>query len=108
MDYMLNRWSTFSRFLEDGSIFLPNNAAERAPRGIALDRKAWLFAESDRGGERAAAIYSLIMTAKLNYADPRHWLADLLHSITEHPSLRLYERLHWNWANPEKRTVAPA
>jgi hypothetical protein len=65
MDYMLKRWDTFSRFLGDGRICLTNNAAERALRGVALGRKAWLFAGSDRGGERAAATYSLIGTAKL-------------------------------------------
>jgi hypothetical protein len=63
MDYTLKRWEAFTRFLDDGRICLSNNAAERALRGIALGRKAWLFAGSDRGGERAAAMYSLIMTA---------------------------------------------
>src|SRR6516165_7700734 len=65
MDYMLKRWPAFSQFLDDGRICLSNNAAERALRGIALGRKSWLFAGSDRGGQRAAAIYSLIVTAKL-------------------------------------------
>ena len=78
MDYMLKRWDVFSRFLDDGRICLTNNAAERALRGIALGRKAWLFAGSDRGGERAAAMYSLIISAKLNDVDPRAWLADVL------------------------------
>jgi transposase len=63
MDYMLKRWQAFTRFLDDGRICLTNNAAERALRGIALGRKSWLFAGSDRGGERAAAMYSLIITA---------------------------------------------
>jgi hypothetical protein len=71
MDYMLKRWPAFTRFLEDGRICLTNNAAERALRGIALGRKSWLFAGSDRGGERAAAMDSLIVTAKLNDVDPR-------------------------------------
>lgn len=78
MDYMLKRWEAFTRFLDDGRICLTNNAAERALRGIALGRKAWLFAGSDRGGERAAAMYSLLVTAKLNDVDPRAWLADVL------------------------------
>ena len=78
MDYMLKRWTAFTRFLDDGRICLTNNAAERTLRGIALGRKAWLFAGSDRGGERAAAIYSLIGTAKLNDIDPQAWLADIL------------------------------
>jgi transposase len=69
IDYMLKRWASFSRFLDEGRICLTNNAAERALRGIALGRKAWLFAGSDR--ERAAAVYSLTVTAKLNDVDPR-------------------------------------
>ena len=84
MDYMLKRWDTFSRFLDDGRICLTNNAAERALRGVALGRKAWLFCGSDRGGERAAATYSLIVTAKLNNIDPRAWLADVLRRINDH------------------------
>jgi transposase len=108
MDYMLKRWSTFSRFLEDGRICLTNNAAERALRGVALGRKAWLFAGSDRGGERAAAIYSLIMTAKLNNVDPRAWLADVLRRINDHPASHLHELLPWNWTNPAQRAEAAA
>ena len=72
MNYMLKRWPAFTRFLDDGRICLTSNAAERALRGIAIGRKAWLFAGSDRGGERAAAIYTLIITAKLNGLDPVH------------------------------------
>ena len=70
MDYMLKRWEPFVRFLDDGELCLSNNAAERALRGIALGRKSWLFAGSDRGGERAAVMYSLIVTAKMNDVDP--------------------------------------
>ena len=62
MDYMLKRWIAFTRFLEDGRVCLSNNAAERGVRGIALGRKSWLFCGSDRGGERAAIMYSLIVT----------------------------------------------
>jgi hypothetical protein len=76
MNYILNRWETFARFLHDGRICLTNNAAERALRGIALGRKSWLFAGSDRGGERAAVMYTLIQTARLNDVDPQAWLAD--------------------------------
>jgi transposase len=104
MDYMLKRWTAFTRFLDDGRICLTNNAAERALRGIAIGRKAWLFAGSDRGGERAAAIYSLIGTAKLNDIDPQAWLADVLRRIADHPASRLDELLPWNW----KRTATPA
>ena len=97
MDYMLKRWAAFTRFLDDGRICLTNNAAERELRGVALGRKAWLFAGSDRGGERAAAMYSLIATAKLNNIDPRAWLADVLARIADHPVSRLHELLPWHW-----------
>jgi hypothetical protein len=97
MDYMLKRWPGFSRFLEDGRICLTNNAAERALRGIALGRRSWLFAGSDRGGERAALMYTLIVTAKMNDVDPQAWLADVLARIAEHPARRLDELLPWNW-----------
>ena len=108
MDYMLKRWETFSRFLDDGRICLTNNAAERALRGVALGRKAWLFAGSDRGGERAAAMYSLIVTAKLNDVDPRAWLADVLARIADHPASRLHELLPWNWPKHPQAIAAPA
>jgi len=97
MDYLLKRWDAFTRFLTDGRICLSNNAAERALRGIALGRKAWLFAGSDRGGERAAVIYSLIGTAKLNDVDPQAWLADVLDRIAAHSAHRLDELMPWNW-----------
>jgi hypothetical protein len=97
MDYMLKRWPSFTRFLNDGRVCLSNNAAERALRGIALGRKSWLFAGSDRGGQRAAAMYSLIVTCKLNDVDPQAWLADVLARIAEHPAHKLDELLPWNW-----------
>jgi hypothetical protein len=97
MEYMLKRWSAFTRFLDEGRICLSNNAAERALRGIALGRKSWLFAGSDRGGRRAAAMYSIIITAKLNDVDPQAWLTDVLTRIAEHPINRLDELLPWNW-----------
>jgi transposase len=97
MDYMLKRWTAFTRFLNDGRICLSNNAAERALRGIALGRKSWLFAGSDRGGQRAAAMYSIIVTAKMNDVDPQAWLADVLTRIAEHPAHRLDELLPWHW-----------
>jgi transposase len=103
MDYLLKRWAAFTRFLDDGRICLSNNAAERALRGIALGRKSWLFAGSDRGGQRAAIMYSLIVTAKMNDVDPQAWLADVLARIAEHPALRLDELLPWNW-----RSLSPA
>jgi hypothetical protein len=97
MNYMLNRWPAFARFLDDGRICLTNNAAERALRGIALGRKSWLFAGSDRGGQRAAKMYSLIVSAKMNDIDPQAWLADVLARIADHPAHRLEELLPWNW-----------
>ena len=103
MDYMLKRWSTFARFLDDGRICLTNNAAERALRGIALGRKSWLFAGSDRGGERAAVMYTLIQTARLNDVDPQAWLADVLARINDHNIRKLDQLLPWNWkATPAK------
>ena len=106
IDYMLTRWPTFTRFLDDGRICLSNNAAERALRGIALGRRAWLFAGSDRGGERAAAIYTLIATAKLNNINPQAWLADVLARIADHPASRLQELLPWNWNALTTRAAA--
>ncbi|RYC28956.1 transposase [Lichenibacterium minor] len=88
---------SFARFLDDGRVCLSNNAAERALRGLALGRKAWLFAGSNRGGQRAAFFNSLIVTAKLNDVDPQVWLADVLGRIASHPAQRLAELLPWNW-----------
>jgi transposase len=97
INYMLRRWEAFNRFLGDGRICITNNAAERALRGIALGRKSWLFCGSDRGGQRAAVMYSLIGTAKLNDVDPQAWLADVLARIAGHSASRLDELLPWNW-----------
>ena len=108
MDYMLKRWDAFARFLDDGRICLTNNAAERALRGIALGRKAWLFAGSERGGERAALMYTLIQTAKLNGVDPQAWLADVLARINDHAINRLDELLPWNWRKPVSNYVKAA
>jgi transposase len=97
MNYMLKRTEAFTRFLDDGRICISNNAAERALRGIALGRKAWLFAGSDRGGERAAIMFTLIQTAKLNDVDPQAWLADVLARIADHKITDLAALLPWNW-----------
>jgi transposase len=97
-NYILKRWASFTLFLEDGRVCLSNNAAERGLRGIALGRKSWLFCGSDRGGQRAAAMYSLIVTAKMNGIDPQAWLADVLARLPGHPAHRLDELLPWNWA----------
>ena len=106
MDYMLKRWDAFTCFLEDGRICLTNNAAERALRCVALGRRNWTFCGSDRGGERAAAIYSLIATAKLNNIDPEAWLADVLRRINDHPASKLDELLPWHWRPPQRDAAA--
>ena len=100
INYMLEdegRWGAFTHFLDDGRICLTNNAAERALRGVALGRMAWLFAGSSRGGDRAAFMYSLIVTAKMNDIDPQAWLADVLARLPDMPISRLPELLPWNW-----------
>jgi len=105
IDYLLKRWRDFTRFTEDGRICLTNNAAERVLRDLALGRKAWLFAGSDRGAERAAVMITLIITAKLNEVDPQAWLADVFARIAAIPQTRLHELLPWNW---KRLNEAPA
>jgi transposase len=105
INYMLRRWDAFTRFLDDGRVCLTNNAAERALRCVPLGRKAWLFCGSDRGGQRAAIVYTLIQTARLNDIDPQAWLADVLARIADHPASRLDELLPWKWA-PRLRAIA--
>ncbi|WP_417690090.1 IS66 family transposase [Roseibium sp.] len=100
------RWEAFTRFLDDGRICLTNNAAERALRGVALGRKAWLFAGSPRGGDRAAFMYSLIVTAKMNDVDPQAWLADVLARLPDMPLSRLPELLPWHWSRTLQRKAA--
>jgi transposase len=106
MDYILKRWGGFARFLADGRVCLTKNTAERALRGIALGRKAWLFAGSDRGGERAAFMYGLITTAKLYDVDPQAWLADVLARIAGTPASRLDELRPWNWTSSAAASAA--
>ena len=96
--YALGRWEALTRYVEDGSLEIDNNAAERALRAVALGRKNYLFAGSDAGGERAAALYSLIGTAKLNSRDPETYLRDVLSRIADHPINRIEELLPWNVA----------
>ena len=103
--YTLARWAALCRCFEDGRLALDNNAAERALRGVAIGRKNYLFAGSDRGGERAAALYALIETAKLNGLNPEAYLADVLARIADHPAKRVAELLPWNW-KPEPATLA--
>jgi hypothetical protein len=96
--YALARWQALCRYLADGSIEIDNNAAERAIRPIALGRKNWLFAGSDRGGERAAGILSLIETARLDGLDPERYLREVLDRIADHPISRIADLLPWNIA----------
>jgi transposase len=106
INYMLRRWDAFTRFLGDGRVCITNNAAERALRCVTLGRKSWLFCGSDRGGQRAAVMYSLIGTAKLNDVDPQAWLADVLARIAGHPAQHLDDLLPWNWCEPNTALAA--
>jgi len=104
--YCLTRWVALTRFLDDGRLCISNNAAERAIRPLALGRRNWTFAGSDTGGRRAAAIYTLIQTAKLNDADPQAWLADVLGRMQDHPAKRIHELLPWAWKHERLRQAA--
>src|SRR6202165_3579543 len=104
MNYMLRRCDDFARFLDDGRICLTNNCAERALRGIALGRRNWTFAGSQRGADRAAIMLTMITTCRLNDVDPKAWLADVLARIADLPASCLHELLPWEW----KRLRPPA
>ena len=106
INYLLNRWAAFTRFLDDGRVCLTNNAAERALRGVAVGRRNWTFAGSDAGGHRAAAIYTLIETCKMNDIDPQAWLADVLARLRDHPASKLADLLPWNWKADQQSKVA--
>jgi len=95
--YMRGRRTALGRCFDDGRLALDNNPAERALRGIAIGRKNYLFAGSDAGGRRAAALYSLIETTKLNGLNPQHYLTDVLSRIADHPARAIAELLPWNW-----------
>jgi transposase len=98
--YALGHWEALTLYTQDGALEIDNNAAERALRAVALGRKNYLFAGSDAGGERAAALYSLIGTAKLNHLDPESYLRDVLSRIADHPINHIEELLPWNLAAP--------
>ena len=110
IDYLIppkgDRWDAFTAFLDDGCICLTNNAAERALRGIALGRKSWLFAGSERGGERAAFMYTLIVSCKMNDVDPQAWMADVLAHMPDITVSRLPELLPWNWKAQQEAVKA--
>ena len=106
MRYAQSRWTALARYLDDGRIEIDNNAAERAVRGITLGRKNWLFAGSDTGGDTAAAIFSLIETAKLNAIDPEAYLCSVISQIADHPVKKIAQLLPWNWAaNRQNKTA---
>jgi transposase len=104
--YSQRRWAALTRYASDGRIEIDNNAAEREIRAVALGRKNWLHAGSDTGGERAAAMYSLIGSAKLNGMDPQAYLHHVLERIAEHPVNRVAELLPWNVAAQIERDTA--
>jgi transposase len=104
--YSLVRWRALTRYVDDGAIEIDNNAAERALRGVALGRSNYLFMGSDAGGERAAALYSLVETAKLNGLDPEAYLREVLGRIAEHPINRIDELLPWNMGRCEQQVKA--
>ena len=104
--YSHRRWAALSRYANDGRIEIDNNAAEREIRAVALGRKNWLHAGSDAGGERAAAMYSLIGSPKLNGMDPHAYLRHVLERIAEHPVNRVDELLPWNVAGQIERDTA--
>jgi transposase len=109
INYLLNRWAAFTRFLDDGRVCLTNNAAERALRGVAVGRRNWTFAGSDAGGHRAAAVYTLIETCKMNDVDPQAWLADVLARLPDHPASKIADLLPWKWkANQPQNSAAAA
>ena len=106
--YSLSRWAALTRYRDDGRLEIDNNAAERALRAVALGRKNWLFAGSDDGGERAAALYTLLGTAKLNDLNPESYLRHVLELIPDHPINRIDELLPWQIAEkmPQLRIAA--
>ena len=105
IDYSLKRWAALTRFLDDGRLCMTNNAAERELRAVAIGRRNWTFAGSDEGGRRAAVLYTLIATAKLNDVDPQAWLADVLARTLDYPAKRICDLLPWNW-HAERRVRA--
>jgi hypothetical protein len=106
--YAMGRWAALVRYCDDGRIEMDNNAAERALRAVAVGRKNYLFAGSDAGGERAAAIYGLLGSAKLNGIDPEAYMTAVLRRIADHPINRIDELLPWNLFPAAVETVEAA
>jgi transposase len=106
IQYSLNQWTTLARFLDDGRLCMSNNAAERCLRPVAVGRHNWTFCGSDEGGRRAAAIYTLIETCKLNDVDPQAWLADILARLPDHSARRIDELLPWTWKRARAQKAA--
>ena len=104
--YARSRWHALTRYLDDGRLEISNNAAENQIRPVALGRKNWLFSGSDSGGERAAAFYTIIRTARLNGIEPEAYLCDVIARIGAHPINRLADLLPWNWSPPATQSVA--
>jgi transposase len=111
-NYSLNRWKALCRYTQDGRLEIDNTIAERSIRGMGIGRRNFLFFGSDSGGERAAIIYSLVETCKLNNIDPQRYLQYVLERIADHPINRINELLPWNIADklnqPEQVTKALA
>ena len=106
--YALSRWRALTRYTGDGRLEIDNSTAERALRAVALGRKNYLFVGSDCGGERAAAMYSLIGSAKLNGVDPELYLRTVLAQIADHPVSRIEERPPWNLAQSRQTQSSQA
>jgi len=106
--YALSRWQALLRYTTDGRLEMTNNAAERAIRPLTLGRKNWLFAGADSGGHRAAMIYTIIQTCRLNGLDPEAYLRDVIARIADHPINRINELLPWNWTPPASDGLRPA
>ena len=97
MRYAITRLKKLEVYLENGCLEIDNNAAERSMKNLAVGKKNYLFAGSDKGGERAATIYSLIETAKLNGVNPQSWLTHVINNIQDYPNKKIDDLLPWKW-----------
>jgi transposase len=107
IQYALSRWEALMRYAGDGRLAIDNNVAERSLRGIAITRKNFLFLGSEAGGKRAATLYTVLESAKLNGLDPEAYLADVIDRMAKgHPINRLAELLPWNWHGQPAKLAA--